>query len=81
MGDHSLRDDTPAAPPDIVEAKVAAAALLTMLASVAAAILNAVQDNPALLGALPPWLQFVLIAAIPPVLTFLAGYTKTSNRV
>lgn len=83
MGEHSwVGDDAPDyAPPDVVEAKVWASTLVTLAASVGVALLNAVQDNPALLGGLPEWVQFVVLAAVPPVLAFLAGYVKASNRV
>jgi uncharacterized RDD family membrane protein YckC len=44
------------------------------------AVLNAVQDND-LLGTLPPALQVILLAAIPPVLTFLAAYGASPGNV
>lgn len=44
------------------------------------AVLNAVQDND-LLGTLPPALQVILLAAIPPVLTFLAAYQASPGTV
>ena len=64
-----------------VEAKVTAASLVTLLASLALALLNALQTDSSILGGLPPALQFVLITIIPTLATFLAGYAKTSNRV
>lgn len=71
----------PAGPRKVIEAKVVVAALVTLLASLAAALLNALVADYELLGRLPPWLQFVIIAGAPPVATFLAGYAKPSNRV
>lgn len=68
-------------PPKVVEAKVTAASLVTLLASIAIALLNALQADSTILGSLPPAAQFVLIAVIPPLLTFAGGYAKTSNRV
>ena len=83
MADHYLTGDN--APdyeaPNIVEAKVWAATLATTAASVAVAVLNAVQDNPALLGVFPVWAQSLILVIVPPLLTFLAGYAKRSNRV
>lgn len=61
------------------EIKVIFAAVLTLLASVTLAILNAVNANPALLGGLPAWLQFLIITVVPPVLAFLGGYLKPSS--
>lgn len=82
MADHSLTDDAPdTAPPVVVEAKLTVASLITLAASMAFALLNAVQHDSSILGSLPPWLQFVLITVVPPLATFLAGYAKTSNRV
>jgi hypothetical protein len=92
VGDHSLPDDyyaddeppdeAPPAPTDkTIEVKVVVAALVTMLASIGAALLNQLLADASLLGHLPPWLQFVIIAAAPPVATALAGYAKRSNRV
>lgn len=62
---------TSAAP---VETKVIAATVVTLALSVTAAMLNAVQANPDLLGDLPTWAQTVLILLVPPLLTFIAGY-------
>lgn len=62
-----------------MEIKVIFAAILALLASMTLAILNAVNANPALLGGLPTWAQFLIITVIPPVLTFLGGYLKSST--
>jgi hypothetical protein len=64
----------------VVEAKVTAASSVTLLFAVLAAVLIALQDDPTILFGLPPWLQFVLVASVPPLATFAAGYAKTSNR-
>lgn len=97
MGDHELqpvdppRDVAPEAPlpgtwapvdtSKLVEVKLVVASLVTLAASCGIALLNAVQASPGLLAGLPSWLQFVLIAIGPPVLAFLLGYAKPSNRV
>lgn len=78
MGDHDLPE------PDlsrVVEVKVVVSAVVTLLLSVVVAWLNAAQDSPGLLAGWPPWAQFLLLTAIPPLLTGLAGYWKGSNRV
>lgn len=61
------------------EVKVQAAALGTLLASVVLALLNAVAADNSVLSGLPAWLQFVIITTIPPVITYLSGYTKRST--
>lgn len=71
--------DTPVA--RVVEVKVIVSSLITLFAGVVVGILNAVQADSSILGSLPAWLQFVLLAALPPVLAFAAGYAKESNRV
>lgn len=86
MGEHELIEpDVPAEPPRdvsrVIEWKVVIAALVTLLASVAFAVLNAVLADSSILGGLPGWLQFLILAAAPPVLAFLAGYRVPSNRV
>lgn len=67
--------------PDVVESKLVAASIITLLAGIAVALLNAVQADSSILGSLPPAVQFVILAAIPPVLSFAAGYVQHSNRV
>jgi len=75
-----IEPDPPVDTGTFVEAKLTVASLVTLAASIGAALLNALQGDSALLGSLPPWAQFVLIAAIPPLLAFTSGYLKTSNR-
>ena len=65
----------------VIEVKVVAATAATLLASVAFAVLDALAHHTEILDGLPEWLRFVILAAIPPVLTFLAGYAVPSNRV
>lgn len=57
-----------------IEAKVWAATTAAFVASVAVSLLNAVQDNHALLGSLPAALQTVILIVAPTAATFLAGY-------
>lgn len=45
------------------------------------AVLNLVQDDPALLGSLPAPLQTVLIVLVPPVLAGLAVYRASPGTV
>lgn len=89
MGDHELYPTDAVdpggavapAPSKAVEVKVVAASVVTLFASIALSLLNALQNDSSILGGLPPWLQFVLITAIPPLATFAAGYAQRSNRV
>ena len=64
----------------VIEIKVVVAALVTLVASIAYAVIDAVSHTPHALDGLPEWSRFVIIAAIPPTLTFLAGYSVPSNR-
>jgi hypothetical protein len=57
-----------------IETKVTAATALALLASIIVAILNAVVADNSLLGGMPPVLQALLLAAVPPLITFLGGY-------
>lgn len=66
MGEHSVR------PP--VEKKVTAATLGTFVCSAIVAVLNALVGNEQLLGSLPGWLQTIVIAFGPTIVTFLSGY-------
>ena len=76
-------EEAPTPAPDTsrtVEIKVVAAAVVTLLASVAYAVLDAVGHSPQVLDGLPPLVRFAVIAAIPAVLSFLAGWVVPSNR-
>lgn len=57
-----------------IESKVTVASLASLAAGVALAVLTAVQSDPTVISGLPDVAQFVIIAALPPVLTFLGGY-------
>lgn len=57
-----------------VEAKVNAATTATLLVSLVLAVLNDLRDDASLLAPLPGWLQAVLIAVVPPAVTFLSGW-------
>lgn len=87
-GRHELPDPPEPADPApprsaarVVEVKVIASTAVALMASIFYAIVNAVQAQPDILNGLPPWLRFLLIAALPPLLAFLAGYQIPSNRV
>lgn len=67
--------------PNVVESKVKASTLAALLASIAVAVLNGVQDTPGLLAPLPPIAQTVILLLVPPLLAFAAGYATPSNRV
>ncbi len=58
----------------MIEAKVIASTIGSFLVSAAIAWLNVVEQDSHLLGAMPVWLQTLLIAVIPAVITFLSGY-------
>lgn len=57
-----------------VETKVTIATFASLAAGVLLAVLTAVQSDPTVIGGLPDTVQFLIIAALPPVLTFLGGY-------
>ncbi|GHH72294.1 hypothetical protein GCM10018793_09060 [Streptomyces sulfonofaciens] len=57
-----------------VERKVTAATAASSAVGVVIAVLNAGVADAHLLGSLPEWLQSVILAAAPPVLTFLSGW-------
>lgn len=82
MPDHAAPDNPAVnAPSQTIEAKVVTSSLVTLAASLVVAWLNALQEQPDLLAGLPPVWQFIILTAVPPVLTFAAGWAKTSNRV
>lgn len=49
--------------------------IASAVVGVVLAFLNGVQSNPDLLGGLPPFLQAILIAVVPTVVTALATYS------
>jgi hypothetical protein len=63
----------------LVEIKVWAASLGTLLASIVLAVLNAVLADNTILGNMPPVLQTLILVIIPPVIAFLSGYAKRSG--
>lgn len=67
---------TTPAPPSTrrVETKVLIATLMTGLAGLGAAMLNAFSANSTLMGILPPWAQFLIATLVPPLVTFLTAY-------
>lgn len=82
MADHyRLGDNAPDDPPAVVEAKVWAATIGAGAAAGGVAILNSVQEDPALLGALPVPVQSLILLLVPPLIVFVSGYMKRSNRV
>lgn len=63
----------------IIETKVMSTSLMTLIGSVGVAVLNAVAANSSLLSGLPALAQFIIIAAIPPAVTWLTGYVTPST--
>ena len=64
-----------------VERKVIVASVVTLVLSGVLAVLNGLVADSALLGALPPAWQGIIVTVVPPLLTFLTGYQTQSNRV
>ncbi len=58
----------------MVEKKVKASTVAAFIVGALIAALNAVQDNPDVLGPLPTWAQTLIIALAPPLVVFLGGY-------
>jgi hypothetical protein len=64
-----------------IEKKTIVQTVVVALLSALISVLNAVQDNPALLGNIPTWAQTVILLVMPTVLAYLAGYvTPTTVR-
>lgn len=61
--------------------KMVAATAATTLVGIVVAILNALQENPSLFGALPTWLQSLLLVVIPPLLAGFASYQASPGTV
>lgn len=59
---------------DKIETKVKAATSATFVVSLVIAVLNAVVADDSLLQPLPVWLQPIVIALVPAVITFLSGW-------
>ncbi|NUH35253.1 holin [Streptomyces samsunensis] len=65
-----------------VEAKVKAATTATLLVSLVLAVLNDVRDDASLLAPLPGWLQAIVIALVPPAITFFSGWqARHTSRI
>ena len=60
--------------------KVVAATIGSLLVSVLTSALLAVQLDPTKLEGLTPSQSFIALALIPPVVTFLAGYSKSGPK-
>ncbi|WP_431870785.1 hypothetical protein [Nocardiopsis eucommiae] len=58
-----------------IETKVTVASLGSLAAGVALAVITAFLAEPGAFGPLPEPVVFLLVAALPPVAAFLAGYT------
>lgn len=59
----------------IIETKVIVATATSAVVGVVVALLNTLSADPStLLGLTPNWLEFVIVAAVPPAATYLAGY-------
>jgi hypothetical protein len=61
------------------EVKVSASTGGALVASLVLAILNATVANSSVLGGLPAWLQFILLAVAPTLVTWLSGYATPSK--
>ena len=85
MGEHEKPEpNMPADIPDkskTIEIKVVAATAAGLLASISYAVLDALSRDHHVLDGLPEVWRFVVLAAIPPLLSFLAGYAVPSNRI
>jgi hypothetical protein len=57
-----------------IERKVTAATAASLVVGIVVAVLNAAVADASLLGPLPQWLQSLILAVAPPLLTFLGGW-------
>ncbi|MBP8532346.1 holin [Streptomyces sp. MK37H] len=65
-----------------IEAKVKAATASTFVIALVLAVLNDLNGDAELLAPLPAWLQAIVIAAGPPVVTFLSGWqARHTSRI
>lgn len=58
----------------LIETKVIASTLIATLIGIGIAALNGLEAHHELLGSLGPTWQAIILAIVPGVLTFLAGY-------
>jgi hypothetical protein len=61
------------------EVKVQASAYASIVAGAVIALLNQATADAALLGALPAWLQFIILTLAPGLITWLSGYVTPSR--
>lgn len=61
--------------------KMVAATVASALVGVVVAVLNALQENPTLLGGLPVWAQSLVLIVIPPLLAGLAAFQASPGTV
>jgi hypothetical protein len=61
--------------------KMIAATVVSALIGVVIATLNALQENPSLLGGLPLWAQSLALLLIPPVAAGLAAFQASPGSV
>jgi hypothetical protein len=61
--------------------KAIAGTTVAALVGVVVTILNAVQENPDLLGVLPTWAQSLILLLVPPVIVWLATYQASPGTV
>lgn len=61
--------------------KMVASTAVTTVVGIVIALLNGLQANSAMLGDLPPWAQFVILLAIPPLLTGFSAYKASPGEV
>lgn len=54
---------------------------LAALVGVVVTILNAVQENPDLLGTMPTWAQSLILLLVPPVIVWLGTYQAPPGTV
>lgn len=57
-----------------IELKVWVTTAVTFLISCVVAVAEAVADNPAVLDGMPAWARFLILAIVPAVVVFGAGY-------
>lgn len=61
--------------------KALAATVVSVLVGVAVAALNAVQEDPSLLGPLPVWVQGVILAVVPALISLVSVYSASPGVV
>lgn len=64
-----------------VSPKAVAATAVSTVLGIVLAVLNLLQEDPSLLGALPPVLQALILAAVPPLLVGFTTYRAAVGAV